>query len=267
MNKKHGNSRYGQWRCAAVLLAIAAGCMAAPPRAADAAGPPIGINVGWPIDWYGEWIFADAQKQNRQWMDTSRNWLTNVDSNGWPQQDANDGVFYGVQDGVNMAGTYGLSFNGQATVSLRNGSATISNQIYNSGTNTTTATIINSGNNTTNLELSFTNTKRTSGSLTNTGITNVQIMRPTAEGGNTPIAFGTLFYPPYLTLMSHFGTLRFMQYGRIWGSAVVNWSDRTVPGWESQSYNIGNFIDKSPSRRCLGVRDRALQCGERRYVG
>src|SRR5437868_618181 len=57
------------------------------------AGPPIGINVGWVNDWHAELIFADAQKQARLWNDGSSTVLTNVDSNGWPLQDCQSGLW------------------------------------------------------------------------------------------------------------------------------------------------------------------------------
>src|SRR5258708_3761443 len=57
------------------------------------AGPPIGINVGWVNDWHAELIFADAQKQARLWNNGSSTVLTNIDSNGWPLQDGQSGLW------------------------------------------------------------------------------------------------------------------------------------------------------------------------------
>jgi len=219
----------------AVLLAIIAVFIAISGSPVHSASPPIGINGGF-IDDYGVDItFADAMKQCRFWVDAATGTNYNIgDSNGWPTMDARCGLIYGGND----AGTYALSFNGSAaSIATNNGG--ISNQVYNSSTNTTTATLTVSSSGT--LELTFTGTKRTSSSGTNTGITNVKLMRPSTEGGSTPLATSVTFTPAYETLLSQFSVVRFMDMEATNFNYSVNWSDRITPSWFSQSSSQTTF--------------------------
>jgi fibronectin type 3 domain-containing protein len=199
------------------------------------AGPPIGMNVGGVDDWGGDFMFADAMKQARFWKDPVSGNPATADSNGWPTQDAQVGVWFSSGTGAEgtepMNGTYGLSFNGEAS-SITATAGTISNQVYNSSTNTTTATLTATNS---DEQLTFTGTKRTSTSNTNTGITNVKLMRPSAEQGTTPLATTVTFLPAYETLCSKFSVLRFMDTTATNGNHAVNWADRTPPTWWSQS--------------------------------
>ena len=179
----------------------------------EAASPPIGINVGQIHDWGPDFAFADAIKQSRYWVDAATGNNYNIgDANGWPTMDAKCGVWYGNDFAAitvdPMNGTYALSFNGQAA-SISATSGTISNQVYNSGTNTTTATLTMTNG---FLELTFTGTKRTAGSATNTGITNVKLMRPSTEQGTTPYSTSVTFQPAYETMLANFSTIRFMDW-------------------------------------------------------
>src|ERR1039458_3554917 len=73
---------------------------------ARAAAPTIGISFSGASDYSGELMFADAMKESRQWTDTNGTYTTiTLDSNGWPQQDAEIVVFQAPNV---MSGTYGL---------------------------------------------------------------------------------------------------------------------------------------------------------------
>ena len=206
------------------------------------AGPPIGINLGFVEDYGNDYIFADATKQARFFRDVTDTNYNIGDVNGWPTQDCHLGLWYGSTNP--MTGTYALSFNGQATVTCFLGTATISNQVYNSVTNTTTATVVIPFGNEGALMFAFTGTKRTAASATNTGITNVKLMRPSTESGSTPLASSTLFHPAYIALLSKFSVLRFMDTTATNYNQSVNWADRTPPGWWSQSNSAfdGNIV-------------------------
>src|ERR1022692_2099838 len=140
-----------------ILMCMAAAFVSAP----MSAGPPIGINILFAGDYTPDLLFADAFKQSRSW-NTSSGPAASVDSNGWPTLDANIYVWAGQT--LNMSGTYALSFNGQATVTVTLGGGTISNQTYDSSSNSTTATLAMTN---ADLNLSFANTQRTSSSATN----------------------------------------------------------------------------------------------------
>ena len=196
-----------------------------------------GINIGSTADYETNRMFADVMKSSRAWGTASDAGATlpttALDANGWPAQDASLYVWAGID---RMEGTYALSFNGQATVAPSSG--TIANQSYNSSTNLTTATLTYTASDSNYLTLSFTNTKRTSSSSTNSGITNVVLMRPSAVGSATPLPSTQVFNPPFLTALNDFGVLRTMDFSATNGNEIVHWSDRTRPGDASQA--IGN---------------------------
>ncbi len=196
-----------------------------------------GINISTDLDWDNNRMFADAMKSSRAWGTSSDAGATlptsALDVNGWPTQDASLYVWAGID---RMQGTYALSFNGQATVQPSSGS--IANQAYNSSTNLTKATLTYTASDSNYLTLAFTNTKRTSSSSTNTGITNVVLMRPSAVGSATPLPATQVFNPPFLAALSDFAALRTMDFSATNGNEIVHWSDRTRPGDASQA--IGN---------------------------
>ena len=109
-----------------------------------------------------------------------------VDAKGWPATDASIVAWQGI---ANMHGTYRLSFTGQATVTTSWGSATLSNPAYDAATNTTTATLTYHPTDWSGLLLNFANTRRTPTSPTNTGITDIKLMRPVAPGSATSAFF------------------------------------------------------------------------------
>ena len=207
---------------AAALLVWLAAAVASRPAWA---GPPIGININYAGDWVPELLFADAFKQSRNWT-TPAGATVPIDANGWPAQDASIYVWAGQT--LDMSGTYALSFGGQATVTASGG--TLSNQLYDSATNVTTATVT-MGN--TDLHMVFANTRRTAASPTNTGVTNVSLMRPATYGGTTSYPPTANFTTPLKNLVGKFGVIRFMDYLATNANAQVNWSDRVAPAYAS----------------------------------
>ncbi len=202
------------------------------------APPNIGINIGSVLDFDNNRMFADAMKSSRAWASPTNAGSTlptsDLDADGWPTQNASIYVWDGIGS---MQGTYALSFTGQATVSPSSG--TIANQAYNSATNQTTAALIYTGSAPNSyLTLAFTNTKRTPSSGTNTGITNVVLMRPSAPGSSTPLPASQIFNPPFLAALTDFSVLRTMDYLATNGNNISAWSDRTRPADASQA--MGN---------------------------
>ena len=204
-----------------MLICMVAAFVSAPASASS----PVGITITYAGDWEPDLLFADAFKQSRNWS-TSSGAAAPIDANGWPTQDANIYVWAG--QGLDMSGTYALSFNGQATVSCSGG--TVSNQVYDPSANLTTATVTMTNS---DLNLSFTSTRRTSSGAANTGVTNAKLMRPTSYGAATSYPTSTNFTTPIKNLISKFGTIRFMDYLATNGNAQVNWSDRVPPAYAS----------------------------------
>ncbi len=195
----------------------------------------MGINFGSSLDWETNRVFADVMKTSRNWMDTSVTTnLTTLDGDGWPQQDASIPVWHGIDQ---MHGTYALSFTGRATIDASWGAVAVTDQVYNANTNQTTAKVVYANSDRAGLLLTFTNTQRTAGSATNTGITNVVLKRPTTLGGNQSYTT-EVFNTPFISALSSFTVLRAMDFTATNWSPVVSWSDRTRPTHASQA--IGN---------------------------
>jgi fibronectin type 3 domain-containing protein len=157
-----------------VLLALA--CLIGAACAADLrAGPPLGVN--------GDWDYVDLVKDGGL-----LNWYSSVpvDSNGWPTADLPFVTLFDARrnmpwngpdpDGVpeSIAGTYNVSFTGQATFLVYGGYT--QNQVYNASTNTTTLQLVIPPFNWI-VQFSLTNTKRTPDSAVGSGFTNLQIPR------------------------------------------------------------------------------------------
>jgi len=209
----------------------------------------LGINIQGACDWCCDYTFVDTMKQARGFANLTNpaNPLTNpapVDSKGWPMQDF--GVFFASfgtdplnrplsQTNPSFFGTYTLSFNGQATLGSQ-GCNKFTNKIYNSITNTTTAQL-NVDTTCVQIDVEFTGTKRTATSATNTGLTNIQLLRPGYALGTTQV-----FTTQFLTALQSFSTIRFMAMLDTNGSVVSSWSERTPQYMPSQKLNTVNGV-------------------------
>ena len=195
----------------------------------------IGVNLS------GDWLWADAIRSARKHWDTAAHpgdAAATEDSQNWPTQDCSLLVWEGH---AYNEGTYALSFNGKATVSVSYNYGTVngltsSSGSYNSTTNTTTATVLISNTGFQNCSLIFTKTQQTSTSATNTGITNVHLYRPISEGATTSYSPGTLFTNQTLAMTSNFSVIRFMDLLSVNKNLTeTNWSDRVLPGAWNQT--------------------------------
>ena len=204
-------------------------------KTAPRASPKIalGANLGWVNDWDPTQMFADAMKQARKFGSASSPYDEGaaVDAQGWPTQDAGVLVLVGNQ-GAWSAGNYALCFTGQASVSTWGDQhVQVGDVNYDVATNTSTATVAVSPKYQI-VSLVFTQTQRTPGSPSGSGITNVSLMRPTIEG--TPHAPGTLFTDRFLARLKYFTAIRTMDYLEINNSTEAAWTDRAIPAQASQ---------------------------------
>ncbi len=173
--------------------------------------------------------FIDAFKDQGRLATNSSGDAVPTDANGNPLSDATVVIFDDrpvpawappiddpAQYQPNMSGTYTMSFTGQAVLSSVAGNPTLkfSNQSYNSATNTTTVNVNLPGGPTyaagpALMVISFTNTQLTPGSGTNTGIANLQVIRPgftLAEAANPT----QVFDPAFVSAFAPFGYIRYM---------------------------------------------------------
>ncbi len=230
--------------CLTTALAILA-C-----RSADAQAPgafSVGMNLDGVADYTAQQPFVDAAKQARHFGSPQTPWdeAASIDALGWPTQDAGAVFLCCVADAQGrslIAGTYALSFTGQATIGIVAGSGSITNQSYDSATNTTTAnvTLQDSGAGTA-LDLAFTNTQRLPGDAAGDGITNIALIRPqlAPNGQKWWDKPGQLFTKPFLDLLKPFAAIRTMGFENTNNSPVVNWSDRTTPQYATQQTSAG----------------------------
>ena len=218
--------------CSLLVWTVSVFCFPAPVARGQQAS--IGVNLA------GDWLWADAVRQARPHWDTAAHLgdgAATEDSNDWPTEDCSLLVWEGH---AYNEGTYALSFNGKATVSVSYGYGTVNGAAssagtYNAATNTTTATVVITDTSAENCSLIFTGTQRTAASATNTGLTNVHLYRPTSEGASASYAAGTLFTSQTLAMSAKFSVTRFMDLVGANNSTQANWSDRPLPGAWNQS--------------------------------
>ncbi|HEX4168910.1 MAG TPA: hypothetical protein VHZ55_25885, partial [Bryobacteraceae bacterium] len=157
------------------------------------AAQPFGVN--------GDWDFVDLIKSSGGWNGPSGGNAPALDSNGWPLGDAQVTLMderknmpWRAPDAPaineNVAGTYRLSFTGQATIigitEITGGGIRVQGQHYNPSTNTTTASVVFEPGHWL-MQLSFRNTRRNPGDQAGTGFTNMQLIRPGYPANTTQV--------------------------------------------------------------------------------
>ena len=198
-----------------------------------------GVNVNYLNDSDNTPLLADVMRTYRYVNTTGSNYNAGnapLDPNGWATSDA----WYFLGDPAAIAhgdGTYAIKFSGQATIGLGSSGTlgTVKSQTYDAATNTTTALLVTK----TGVDLTdvrFTNTKRDAVSATNTGVTNIQIMRPSTPGGSTPYSFDTTFTQQAKTIAGKTNVLRFMDYLATNNNmAAAVWKDPANPDYSIKS--------------------------------
>ncbi len=189
---------------------------------------------------YDYYLYADAAKTGRPAWGSTTDYFSlppiETDEFGWPLADASH-LFWSNADPTKTGGTYLLQFTGQADVSgwfsrgefwvdgIDIGRMLPLGTGYDAETNTTTAELVVQG--TDLFGLNFVHTQRMPEDLEATGVTNVQLMRPTAADGDTPYTPGELFDTDLKQAFSRFTTLRFLTANF---NAQQEWADRKLPG-------------------------------------
>lgn len=204
-------------------------------------GYPTGRAIGANLSWWTYWdsqAFADTARQGgfRRWDNT---FLANTDALGWPAED------FTVYFGAHSVGDYAISFTGRgsvAGVTLRYDAATNTS----SGTYTVTTPPSGGGY----AGLTFRNTQRVDGGPTNSGVTNLKIMRPGRALDLGTVA--TRFEPDYVAAVQTFQWFRPMQTFGTAGSGVMGntdayWTDADAIAADVPTYEAGatyTFGDK-----------------------
>jgi hypothetical protein len=196
----------------------------------------LGINIAAPLDYEEDRLYADVIRTARDFKTAADPGGTNtsVDADGWPTTDFSFYVWAGL---ANMHGSYRLSFTGQATV-VANPGGTVA-LTYDAASNTSSATIQYTDAASGALALSFTGTKRSSGSASGTGVTAIKLMRPLTPGATQSFAATTLFNTPLKALIAKFSVIRFMDFLATNWNLQTNWSDRPLPAVASFQRKVG----------------------------
>ena len=192
----------------------------------------------------GTSAFADLTKGGRNTWEAPQIWNANgasapaLDADGWPLGDGT----YVMQESLNlglpidplMQGRVDFSFRGSASISLFGNCRNLSSS-YSSQTNTTSGSFemvqaaptegVNASS------ITFVNTRRTPTSPLGSGITNLQLMRPTAPAAATTYGPGEIFTSQIKAALANFTVFR-QQYV---ANQQVQWSDRTRPTYFNQS--------------------------------
>ncbi|HEX8522538.1 MAG TPA: PA14 domain-containing protein [Tepidisphaeraceae bacterium] len=187
---------------------------------------PLGAGLDQVKDYSLGNVFVDVAKQMRAPQTPGFGAEIAVDSTGWPMADFGSIFITGFINSAHIYnGTYKLSFTGQANVTgWAAGPTTVKNVAYNSSTNTTTADVVISADENNSQWYSgliFTNTRRTPGSGTGSGVTNIKLIRPGYASNTTQV-----FTNEYLAHLKQFTTLRFMDFTQTNNNPVSSWSDR-----------------------------------------
>jgi hypothetical protein len=175
-------------------------------------------------------------------------WGTDVgaDANGEPTRDFI--MIFSAK--VIGAGTYKLSFKGQATIEIAaTPNGVVANKQYNAATNTTTADIILPQDSTNNTWLTFKNTRRTASSVTADGLSDIHMWRP-----GYPTDGSEMFTREFLTAMGKFHVVRTMDFINANRNGTENWSERTrinFPGYtgdKGQSWELTVMLANATNR-------------------
>jgi len=187
----------------------------------------IGMNTWFLTDWDGSNAFVDLMKHGRPWKDAD--WKNDItaDENGWPLQDCSTVLFAGDNvKALDFNGVYTVSFEGQADVTALWVNAMVSNKIYNSETNITTCDMTYSISDSATGGIVFRNTKPTAASANNTGIKDIRIIRP-----GYPKDGSKVFTDPFVDAFDEIGLIRPMEWLTINANSLVEWKERTKPGY------------------------------------
>ncbi|NJO68023.1 MAG: hypothetical protein HC830_00975, partial [Bacteroidetes bacterium] len=164
------------------------------------------------------------------------------DANGYPQSDFGVIVFdmrpccpwvgsvddpYSFVPGL-MSGTYKLSFKGKANVTSSGDPVELLNKVYDENSNLTTMDLVVQRDNWL-VNLTFSNTQLTAASAVNTGVTDIQLLRPGYH--NRP---KDIFRQELLNALSHFPVIRFMDFVKTNNTnpdfpGTTEWNTRNLP--------------------------------------
>ena len=215
------------------LAALTALCRA---RAPDDPSP-VSCSLDGIADYSRSLIFCDLTRQTRPFGSAQSPYDGNcsVGSDGWPVQDSFGLVFITLPGGappvgVLIDGIYTLFFVGNASLSFPVSTVTLLNQTFD-GVSTTAYLSVPAENNG-QLWVSWRGASMAGGAP---GAKNISLLQP---GCSLDDIFA--ISPSFVTLTSHFDSLRFMDWVHTNDSPEQEWSDRRNPLSPSYATTVGN---------------------------
>ncbi len=214
-----------------------------------AANPPplmdVGINLDGLADWSTAYPFVDVFKEARTWqtrnLDGSGAWNSGLaayiptDANGWPTVvpfDPGNGSptqFVHTVIGANEAGTYTFLYEGTGTLRFNWPGGAWTN-LPTGGARSFTFNV-NQARGNLWLEIKATDPADY--------LRNFKIITP----GHLATYQAQPFHPLYLERLQPFSTLRFMDWGKMNGSPLVTWAQRTTPSSYTQTRAEGAALE------------------------
>ncbi len=204
--------------------------------------------------------FVDLAKAARPWEAPGGGTLpaAQLDANGWPTTDFRTVLldarpvpeWAGSIDDpqtfrVDYSGTHKGSFNGRAVIGNGAGPWSIQNQTYTAATNTTTFDLVLGapGPNHGLVVMQFTNTQRTATAATNTGITNLKVIRVGYPAASTQFFTNSLINAINGVNFAAIRAKDLTGTSNIDGvvyPATIDWTDRKLPTDALQVAGLGN---------------------------
>jgi len=190
----------------------------------------MGIGIGQLSYWDRSFSMADVVRQ-AQFRTLSWGYDVDFDPQGAPRQDCYL-IFNSRRIG---AGTYKLSFQGRADVSLSASSGgVLTNMVYDAASNTSSADVVLAQDSVGNTWLTFRNTRRTATSSSADGIGNVHLWRP-----GYPTDGSVLFTQEFIAAMQKFSVIRAMDFVNANSNSTQTWAERTPINWLGSTGNKG----------------------------
>jgi len=190
----------------------------------------MGIGIGQLSYWDRSFSMADVVRQ-AQFRTLSWGYDVDFDPQGAPRQDCYL-IFNSRRIG---AGTYKLSFQGRADVSLSASSGgVLTNMVYDAASNTSSADVVLAQDSVGNTWLTFRNTRRTATSSSADGIGNVHLWRP-----GYPTDGSVLFTQEFIAAMQKFSVIRAMDFVNANSNSIQTWAERTPINWLGSTGNKG----------------------------
>lgn len=177
----------------------------------------LGANLQMINDWSFTPVYVNLMHQARKFGSARTPWdeAAALGSDGWPVGDFGALLMIGATRYAGNAGSYKLTFSGQARVAGVASSAKVINLQYDAGQNRSSADVVLAANED-QLMLAFTET--------GAGIKDVQLIRPGYDALDPP-----LFTTAFLNHIARFKTLRFMDWLRTNNNPVTSWATRAAP--------------------------------------